>query len=183
MAVRETEKYELDILAIQEVRREGQDSIRQGKYTFYYGGTQSHNFGTGFRMKNSILSAVQNIEFVNERLSYVTIRTRWCNTVLINVHAPTDEADDNDKDTFYDELERLFDRFPKYNTKIVLGDFNAKVGREEKYRPTIGKSSLHGINNNGERLITFAISENLLVKSTYFEHKDIHMDISGWPNS
>ena len=89
VAVRETEKYELDILAIQEVRWEGQDSIRQGKYTFYYGGAQSHNFGTGFLIKNSILPAVQNIEFVNERLSYLTIRTRWCNTVLINVHAPT----------------------------------------------------------------------------------------------
>ena len=57
----------------------------------------------------------------------------------------------------------------------MLGDFYAKVGREEKYRPTIGKSSLHEITNkNGERLITFAISKNLLVKSTYFEHKDIH---------
>ena len=97
---------------------------------FYYEETQSHNFGTGFHIKNTILSAVENIEFVNERLSYVTIRTRWCNTVLINVHAPTDEAN-NDKVTFYDELERLFDRLPKYNTKIVLGDFNAKVGREK----------------------------------------------------
>ena len=54
----------------------------------------------------------------------------------------------------------------------MLGDFNAKVGREEKYRLTIGKSSLHEITNkNGERLITFAISKNLLVKSTYFEQK------------
>ena len=175
VAVRETEKYELDILAIQEVRWENQDSIRQGKYTFYYGGTQSHDFGTGFLIKNSILQAVQNIEFVNERLSYVTIRTRWGNTVLLNVYAPTEVATDNDKDIFYDELERLFDRLPKYNSKIVLGDFNAKVGREEKYRPTIGKYSLHEkTNNNGERLITFAISKNLLVKSTYFEHKDIH---------
>jgi len=37
VAVRETEKYELDILAIQEVRWDGQASIRQDKYTFYYG--------------------------------------------------------------------------------------------------------------------------------------------------
>ena len=58
VTVRETEKYELDILAIQEVRWEGQDSIHQGKYTFYYGGTQSHNFGTGFHIKNSNLPVV-----------------------------------------------------------------------------------------------------------------------------
>jgi len=76
-------------------------------------------------------------------------------------------ATDNDKDIFYDELERLFDRLPKYNSKIVFCDFNAKLGTEEKYRPTTGKYSLHEkANNNGERLINFAISKNLLVKST-----------------
>jgi len=98
VVVRETEKYEPDILVIQEVRWEGQDSIRQGKYTFYYGGTKSHDFGTGF------LQAVQNKEFVNEIPSYVTIRTRWGNTVLLNVYAPIEMTTDNDKDIFYDEL-------------------------------------------------------------------------------
>jgi len=57
----------------------------------------------------------------------------------------------------------------------VLGDFSAQVGRKESLGTTIGKSSLHEkSNNNGERLITFAISKDLIVKSTYFEHKDIH---------
>jgi len=65
VAVRETEKYELDILATQEVRWEGQDSIRQGKRTFYYG-EQSHDFGTGFLTKNNILQTVQNIELVKK---------------------------------------------------------------------------------------------------------------------
>jgi len=65
----------------------------------------------------------------------------------------------------------------------VLGNFNAKVGREEKYRPTIGKYSLHEkTNNNGERLITFTISIKPLVKSMYFEHKDIHRYTCVSPN-
>ena len=69
----------------------------------------------------------------------------------------------------------MLDRLPKYNTNIVLGDFSAQVGREESFRHTIGKSSLHKVSNiNGERLITFAILKNLIVKSTYFQHKDIH---------
>jgi len=72
VAVRETEKYELDLLTIQEVRWEGQNSIRQGKYTFYYRRTQSHTFGTGFLIKSSILPAVQNIEFVIK--DYCTLR-------------------------------------------------------------------------------------------------------------
>jgi hypothetical protein len=35
------------------------------------------------------------------------------------------------KDSFYEEVEHVFDKFPKYLMKILLGDFNAKVGRED----------------------------------------------------
>jgi hypothetical protein len=51
------------------------------------------------------------------------------------------------KDIFYDELERVFDKFPKYHMKILLGNFNAKVGREDFFKPTIGNESLHEISN------------------------------------
>jgi hypothetical protein len=58
------------------------------------------------------------------------------------------------KDSFYEELERVFDKFPKYHTKVLLGDFSAKVGKEEMFKPTIGNESLHEISNgNGVRLI------------------------------
>jgi hypothetical protein len=56
------------------------------------------------------------------------------------------------KDSFYEELEHVFDKFPKYHTKIQLGDFNAKVGREDIFKPMIGNESLHEISNdNGVR--------------------------------
>jgi exonuclease III len=37
----------------------------------------------------------------------------------------------DDTDSFYKELKRVFDKFPKYNRKILIGDFNVKVGRED----------------------------------------------------
>jgi hypothetical protein len=40
------------------------------------------------------------------------------------------------------------DKFPKYQMKILLGDFNAKVGREDIFKPTIGNKSLHEISND-----------------------------------
>jgi hypothetical protein len=59
--------------------------------------------------------------------------------------------------------------------KILLRDFNAKVGREDIFKPTIGNESLHEISNdNGVRLVTFATSKNLRVKSTMFPHRNIH---------
>jgi hypothetical protein len=39
------------------------------------------------------------------------------------------------KDSFYEELERVFRKFPKYHMKILLGDLNAKVGREDILKP------------------------------------------------
>jgi hypothetical protein len=68
-------------------------------------------------------------------------------------------------------LEHVFDKFPKYHMQILLGDFNAKVGREDIFKPTIGNESSHEISNgNGVRVVNFATSKNLTVKSTMFPH-------------
>jgi len=40
------------------------------------------------------------------------------------------EKSEESKDSFYEELEQVFGHFPKYHTKMLLGDFNAKVGKE-----------------------------------------------------
>jgi hypothetical protein len=53
------------------------------------------------------------------------------------VHAPSEEKSDDSKESFYEGLEQVFDRFPKYHTKILLGDFNAKVGKENMFKSTI----------------------------------------------
>jgi hypothetical protein len=59
--------------------------------------------------------------------------------------------------------------------KILLGDFNAKVGREDIFKPTIWNEGLYEINNdNGVGAANFAISKNLIVKSTMFPHRNIH---------
>jgi len=58
------------------------------------------------------------------------------------------------KDCFYKELEQVFDHFPKYHMKILLRDFNAKVGRENIFKPTIGNESLHQDSKyNGVRIV------------------------------
>ena len=59
--------------------------------------------------------------------------------------------------------------------KILLGDFDGKEGRENIFKLTIGKESLHqDSNDNGVRLVKFATSKNLVVKSTMFHHRNIH---------
>jgi hypothetical protein len=58
---------------------------------------------------------------------------------------------------------------------ILMRDFNAKVAREDIFKPIIGNDSLHeAINDNGVRVVNFATSKNLIVKSITFPHRDIH---------
>jgi len=78
-------------------------------------------------------------------MTYTGLRGCWCNIIVLNVHAPNEEKSDDSKDSFCEKLEQVFNHFSKYNMKILLGDLNAKLGRED-----------------------------LVVESTMFPHQNIH---------
>jgi exonuclease III len=164
---RELARYKFDLVGVQEVRWEGGCTEPAGEYTFFYQKENAnHELGTGFLVHKGTISAVKRVEFVSDRMSYIILRGRWCHIIVLNVHAPTEDKTDDVKDSFYEELERVFDKFPKYHLKILLGDFNAKVSKEDIFKPTIGNESLHEISNdNGVRLVNFATSKNHRVKS------------------
>jgi exonuclease III len=158
--VGELEKYKLDLVGVQEVRWEGEGCQTADNYTFFYGkGNFNHHSGT--------------VEFASEGM-YLTLKGRWCDIVL-NVHAPTEDKDDDIKDSFYEELEKVHEQFPRYHMKILLGVFHVKVGRENIFKPMIGNESLHeASNDSGVRVVNFATSKNVTVKSTTFPHRDIY---------
>ena len=58
--------------------------------------------------------------------------------------------------------------------KILFGDFNAKAGAENIFKPKVGNESLHqDSNDNGVRIVNFATSKNLILKSTMFPRRNI----------
>ena len=63
-------------------------------------------------MHHRIVSAVKRVEFVSDRMSYIVLRGRWCNIIVLNVHAASEEKGDDSKDSFYEELEQGFYHFP-----------------------------------------------------------------------
>jgi hypothetical protein len=69
-------------------------------------------------------------------MSYIILKVCWCDIILY-VHAQTEDKIDDIKDKFYEELEHEFYQFSKYHMKMF--DFNAEVGREDVFKPTIGK--------------------------------------------
>jgi hypothetical protein len=88
------------------------------------------------------------VEFLSDRTSYIILRGRWFHIIVLNVHAPTEDKTDGVKDSFYEELERIFNKFPRHHMKILLGDLNAKVDRGDIFKLTIGNENLHKISND-----------------------------------
>jgi hypothetical protein len=67
-------------------------------------------------------------------MSYIILKGYWCDIIIQNVHVPTEDKINDMKDRFYKRLEHVFDKFPKYRMKILLEDFNAKVGKENIFK-------------------------------------------------
>ena len=71
------------------------------------------------------------------------------------------------KINFCEKLEQVLDYFPKHHFEILSGHFNAKLGREDIFKPTFGNECLHqDSNDNGVRITDCTTSKNLIIKST-----------------
>ncbi|XP_051858036.1 uncharacterized protein LOC127565056 [Drosophila albomicans] len=163
------------------IRHPGNQMDRQGcskraNCDIYYScHAERREFGCGFVVSRRLRHHVSNFTPVSERLATNRVKARFFNLSIICAHAPTEEKDDAAKDAFYARLEDTYDRCPNHDVKIILGDFNAKVGRERIFDRTVGQFSLHETtSNNGFRLIDFAAARNMVVSSTRFRHLDIH---------
>lgn len=123
--------------------------------------------------KKKLEESTCGFEFKSNRLAIIRCKLGKGEIAIINVHAPTEGSPAIVKDNFYEEVELAIQSVKNCICKIIIGDFNAKVGRELYWRATIGKHSLHRVSNdNGERLIKLATGANLVVKSTMLPRKD-----------
>lgn len=174
----EMRKYRIGLVAIQETRWHGSGILQSGEYTLMYSGNTrgvvGAQGGTGFLINNKYKPAIKNFTPINERMCTIRMESKFFNITIVCVYAPTEEADGQDKDEFYSRLEQEIDCIPKHDVKILIGDLNAKVGREEAFRDTVGKESLHEYSNdNGLRLIDLATSNAMVVRSTWHQRKNV----------
>jgi hypothetical protein len=103
---------------------------------------------------------VSRVEFVSDRMLYVILRGCWCNIIVLNVHTPCEDKSDDIKDSLYKELGHVLYQFSRYDMKILLGNFNVKVGRKDIFKLTMGNKSSYKIcNDSGVRVVNFATSK------------------------
>ena len=162
--------YGADVVALQEMRWKG-SGISRGRSNnadiYYSCQNQKHEFGCGFAVGSRLRKLVIGWNPASEKLCSIRIRGKFYNYSLICAHAPTDETEEGVKDDFYDHLDRLYSLCPSYDTKVLLGDFNAKLGRESVISASVGKHSLH-------ETADWAFSRGVVISSTFFPHLKIH---------
>ena len=128
-------KTQLQIIVLQELRWKGVRQINKTKYTLYYSCNLEKigQLGTGFMIRNKIKKNILSFEPYNERLCKLRIKGRFNNLITINAHAPTEEKTDEEKEKFYEDLQTIHNKIPKHDIVIILGDMNAKIGKEDVY--------------------------------------------------
>lgn len=169
------QKYEIQVLALQETKQKGNEIVNLDGYTFFNSGGTNRYFGVGFLVSSEINQAVIDWQPLSERACVIRLRGQYRKISIVNVHMPTEEKDLEIKSDSYEELGTIIEKIPKYDIKLIVGDFNAKVGKEEVYRNVTGGKSKHNESNgNGGLLAGFAIEKDFQILSTSFDHKDIH---------
>jgi exonuclease III len=174
---RELAKYDIDIAALSETRLPDESQLEEvaAGYTIYWRGkpaTDKRQAGVGFAVKSSIANKLESVpQGLSDRL--MTLRLRLSthhHATLISAYAPTMSYPDDVKESFYEELGNAIRAVPRNDKLILLGDFNARVGRDHQTWP--GVLGCHGLgkeNDNGTLLLSLCATHQLTVTNTAFQ--------------
>jgi hypothetical protein len=105
---RELRKGKTDLVGVQEV------GWQKGRRIVHFATDRGRGIigkGQVFFVHEKIASADRRVEFIGDRMSCVILRGRWCNIIVLNVHAPCEDTGDDVKGSFYEELGRVSGRF------------------------------------------------------------------------
>lgn len=173
-------KNKIDITALQEVRWKGEGEVTNQNYTlFYSGGNKQGKNGVGFIVTNKFRKHIIEHKAHSDRISYIRIKMATYNVTLVNVYAPPETTNNEEKEQWYEKLEEVYEQINNRDTIIIAGDYNAQVGKEECNSKVAGKYTIHEkTNDNGTRLCNFAASNGFIIASTKFNHK--HEDKVTW---
>ena len=172
-----------DILGISKLKWTGMDEFNSDNHYIYYGGQESiRRNGVAIIVNRRVQNALLRCNLKNDRMISVRFQGKPFSIRVIQVYAPTTNAEGVEFECFYEDLQDLLELTPQKDVLFIIGDWNAKVESQETPGVT-GKIGLGVQNEAGQRLIEFC-QENALVIANHplstTQEKTLHMDITRW---
>ena len=166
------ERVNVDILGISELKWSGMGEFNSDDHYIYYCGQEYlRRSGVAIMVNKRVQNAVLGCNLKNDRMISICFQAKPFNITVIQVYAPTNNAEEAEVEWFYEDLQDLLDLTPKKDVLFIIGDWNAKVGSQETPGVT-GKFGLGMRSEAGQRLIDFCQENALVIANTLFQqHK------------
>ena len=164
----EMARVNINILGISKLKWTGKGEFNSDDYYIYYCGQESiRRNGVAIIVNKRVQNVILGSNLKNDRMISVRFQGKSFNITVIQVYAPTTNAEEAEVQQFYEDLQDLLELTPKKDVLFIIGDRNAKAGSLEKPRVT-GKFGLGIRNETGQRLTEFCQDNTLIIANILF---------------
>ena len=157
----------IDILGISELKWTGMGEFNSDDHYIYYCGQESlRRNGVPLIFNKRVRNAVLGCDLKNDRMIFFHLQGKPFSITIIQVYAPTSNAEEAEVEQFYEDLQDRLELTPKKDVLFIIGDWNAKVGSQES------TWALELQNEAGQRLVEFCQENALVIANILFQqHK------------
>ena len=165
----EMERMILSIPGISEIKWKRRGYFQsEGYRVFFSGHDRARKNGVAFICNKKICKSVLGYNPISDRIISIRPQGKPVTITLVQIYAPTLDTEDDEIDEFYNMLQKVTDSISNSDVKIIMGDWNAKVGSYKISRIT-GQWGLGERNERGNKLINFCAANDMVVMNTVFK--------------
>ena len=130
----EMARVNINILGISELKWTGMGEFNSDDHYIYYCGQESlRRSGVTLLVKKRVQNAVLGCNYKNDRMISVRVQGKLFNITVIQVYAPTTDAEEAETEWFYEDLQDLLGLTPQKDVLFIIGDCIAKVGSQDTW--------------------------------------------------
>ncbi|CAG9121819.1 unnamed protein product [Plutella xylostella] len=142
-----------------------------GNLLYHREGDQLSQGGVGFIVNKSLVNNIVEIGSVSTRVAYLILRiSKRYSMKVIQVYAPTSKHTDDEVELAYEDVSSALRKFTTH-FMVVMGDFNAKLGKQEGGETKVGSHGFGVRNHRGQMLADFLEKEGLYMMNSFYKKK------------
>jgi hypothetical protein len=159
----EMKRFKYDIIGISEVRWTGKGETPNGDF-IWSGEENTYTRGVGLLLGTQARKALIGYNPISSRIITASFDAAPFKLTVIHVYAPTSLSSEEDIETFYSDIDEALSKTDRKDIIILTGDWNAKVGIDNKdWKSVMGRYGYGDRNERGERLLEFATVHNIYI--------------------